>query len=86
MKKNLIFICVFTAIYCFLVFITIPFMISWGSKRNFLEKIYLIFITSPLNWETNLFFVVINGFFWGVAAHSVIAVIKYLSSLAQGVD
>lgn len=76
MVKLLKYCAVFAAIYIPLVVFTMPFFISWGSKRNALEKIYLLFIGSPFDYSTSLWLILANSLFWFAVLFVVVLFVK----------
>ncbi len=66
MIKVLKYYVLFGAAYILLVVFTMPFFISWGNRRNIIEKIYLKFIGSPFDYSESLWLIIINSVFWFV--------------------
>ncbi|HEY9701120.1 MAG TPA: hypothetical protein V6C58_01660 [Allocoleopsis sp.] len=64
MKNFFISMGIFCVLYILLAFATAPFFISWGTRRNFISKIYVYFIGGPVNTEHNWQFVFINSIIW----------------------
>jgi hypothetical protein len=64
MIKLLKYYAIFLVIYIPLTILTIPFFVSWGSKKSFIEKGYLMFIGSPFDYSKSLWFIFVNSLFW----------------------
>ncbi len=64
MIKVLKYYVIFISVYIPLVILTMPLFISWGSKRNLIEKAYLQFIGSPFDYSKSLWLILVNSLFW----------------------
>ncbi|MDQ1094927.1 MULTISPECIES: hypothetical protein [Chryseobacterium] len=64
MKKFLLIYTVFTVLYVVLIVVTSPFLLTWGEKRSFLEKLYVWFLTKPFNLEFSAGLILANSLFW----------------------
>ena len=70
---------VFAIIYIPLVVLTMPFFISWGSRRNFIEKAYLMFIGSPFDYSKSLWLILANSVFWFTILYAIIFFFRRLN-------
>ena len=66
MKSKLFFVSffIFAIVYVGLVFFTGPFLMTWGAKRNFFERIYAGFIGGPFSYSESLWLIPVNAFIW----------------------
>lgn len=76
MIKALKYYVVFIIIYIPLVILTMPMFISWGSKRNIVEKAYLKFIGYPFDYSKSLWLILANSLFWFVILYVIVFVIN----------
>jgi hypothetical protein len=69
---------ILAVIYTVIVFISLFFIMawSWGEKLNVFQKVIMVFLYKPFEIANSLWFIPLNGLFWG----GVIAVIKYFLS------
>ncbi|PIF33088.1 hypothetical protein CLU81_3662 [Flavobacterium sp. 9] len=68
LEKSIFFIIYFVIIYSTLAVI-LPFFImswSWGEKLNIFQNSIIYFFSKPFNPTKSLFFILLNGFFWGI--------------------
>lgn len=72
MIKLLKYYAIFAIVYIPLVLITMPLFISWGSKRNFIEKAYMYFISFPFDYSKSLGLILVNSFFWFLLLYGLI--------------
>jgi len=78
MKKFLIIYVLFTIFYIVLMVVTGPFLLTWGRKRGFLEKLYVWFLTKPFNLEYSAILIFANSLFWSIIIFIILHSIKYL--------
>lgn len=78
MIRLLKYYAVFAVGYIPLVILTMPLFISWGSKRNFVEKAYLYFIGSPFDYSKSLWLILANSIFWFTTFYGIIFFIRKL--------
>lgn len=62
--KTITYYIVFVLLYCGLSVGTAMFFVSWGAKRNIIERLYVVFIGSPFDWSESLWLVPLNGICW----------------------
>jgi hypothetical protein len=63
--------------YFGLIMLTAPYLITWGRKRSFLEKIYVVFVGSPFDYSKLLWLIVVNGFFWFLLFYALYVLINF---------
>ena len=83
MVKLLKYYTIFAVIYIPLVILTMPFFISWGSKRNLIELAYLKFIGSPFDYSKSLWLILVNSLFWFLVLIIIIFIIKKISTIIK---
>jgi len=64
--KTLVYFVLFVIIYIALAVTTSMFFMTWGAKRNTLEKIYVFFIGGPFDPGHSLLFLPLNSIIWAV--------------------
>ena len=80
-KKLIIFLSIFIAIYCLVSVVSAFFLMawSWGEKLNIFQKTVLFVLRKPFDPSKSLFFIVVNGLFWGFITYGILFVIKKIS-------
>jgi hypothetical protein len=73
---------VFVIIYVGLIFITGPFLMTWGAKRNFFERIYAGFIGGPFSYSESLWLILVNAFFWFFIFYFFILILNKINNKA----
>ena len=84
MIKLIKFYIIFAVIYITLILLTMPFFMSWGSKRNLIELAYLKFIGSPFDYSKSLWFVLVNSIFWFIVLYALVFFIRKLIKKEKG--
>jgi hypothetical protein len=64
MKKIVVYYVGFVFFYIILIFLTSPFLLTWGRERNIFEKMYVYFLSKPFDLELSPLFLPVNGAFW----------------------
>lgn len=78
MIKLLKYYAIFTIVYVPLALLTMPLFISWGSKRNFIEKGYVFFIGFPFDYSKSLGLILVNSLFWFVILYGIVFIVGKL--------
>lgn len=78
MIKLLKYYAIFAIVYIPSVILTMPLFISWGSKRNFIGKAYVYFISSPFDYSKSLGLILVNSLFWFLLLYGLILLIRVL--------
>lgn len=68
----IMFYLAFAGLYASLVVFTLPLFMSWGAKRNMLEKAYIFFLRSPLNPTASLWLILVNALVWAFIIYFVV--------------
>ena len=74
--KSIITLTTIIAVIYTIIVLTASFFImawSWGEKTNFIQKGIVFLLSNPLKPNLSLWFIPLNGLFWG----GVVAGIKY---------
>lgn len=78
LMKTLVYFILFVMVHVTLAVTTSMFFMTWGAKRNTLEKIYVFFIGSPFNWGNSLWFLPLNGIIWAAFFYILVVGVRKL--------
>lgn len=76
--KTIIYFVLFVTAHVTLAVTTSMFFMTWGTKRNALEKIYVFLIGGPFDPGNSLWFLPLNGIVWATFVYILVVGVRKL--------